>query len=179
MAIDRELSAMATVLETMEGLEPDERERVLAWVASRLDIEARQSSPIAPEPGGKRTPIDSVKDFLKAKRPANDVARVTALAYYLSEKGGQATYKTSDLSKARIDAALARFNVSRAVSHAQRAGYMTTAARRGSYQITAHGEALVEAMPDATTMQQAALAFKRRRTSVAGSKATKPGGAQL
>lgn len=109
--------------------------------------------------------------------PADDVSRVTALAYYLTHGMDQATYKTGDLTKARVEAALASFNMSRAVSNAQRAGYLTTAGGRGTYQVTSIGEALVEAMPDAEAIRKVKGQGTRRRRKSTGTRqrATKTG----
>ncbi len=65
---------------------------------------------------------------------------------------------------------MANFNMSRAVSNAQRAGYLTTAGRRGTYQVTSTGEALVEAMPDEEAVKKVKAQGTRRRRKSSGSK---------
>jgi hypothetical protein len=60
--------------------------------------------------------------------------------------------------------------MSRAVSNAQRAGYLTTAGRRGTYQVTGTGEALVEAMPDADAVKNVKERGRRRRRKSASTK---------
>jgi hypothetical protein len=108
--------------------------------------------------------LGTIKSFLEEKKPKDDVTRVTTLAYFQTHAKQQTSYKTADLRQARIEAALSSFNVSRAISHAQRSGYMTTAGRKGTYQITSVGEAIVEALPNQDAVKKTkALAPRRRR----------------
>lgn len=173
MAEDRELIAMETTLGALQPLDPEERRRVLDWLAAKLGLEApapagdADGAGAAGEGGGN---LGTIKQFLSLKRPADDVARATTLAYYLTHGKSRATYKTAELTKARVDAALANFNMSRAVSNAQRAGYLMTAGRRGTYQVTSTGEALVEAMPDVEAIKRVKAQGTRRRRKSIGAK---------
>ncbi len=179
MAGDRELRAMEMTLGALQPLDPDERQRVLDWLAARLGLDVRASVDEADGGGrvGAAGNLGTIKEFLKQKRPDDDVARATTLAYFLTHGNNQATYKTADLSKARVDAALKSFNMSRAVSNAQRDGYLTTAGKRGTYQITATGEALVEAMPDADAVRKVKTQRQKRRRSTGWKKAAPARGA--
>lgn len=164
---DRELHAMATALGALEELAPDEQSRVISWLGARLGIQGARLG----TGGGKAQLTDddhdaalgTIKQFMTSKAPRDDVARATALAYYLARGADQPTYTTADLTRARLDAALAAFNVSRSVSNAVRAGYLTAATSRGSYQITSTGEALVDAMPDPEAVRSARAPGTRRR----------------
>jgi hypothetical protein len=173
VADDRELKAMEATLGALQPLDSDERQRVFDWLAAKLGLETPQSAGGAEGEGGaedgRETP-GTIKQFVKQKRPDDDVARATTLAYYLTHGKSQATNKTADLSKARVDAALANFNMSRAVSNAQRAGYLTTAGKRGTYQVTSTGEALVEAMPDAEAIKEVKAQGTTRRRKSTGAK---------
>jgi len=175
MAGDRELKAMETTLAALLPLDPDERQRVFDWLVAKVGV--RSSVAGAATGTGRGTAggttasggavSGTIKQFLKDKSPDEDVARAAALAYFLTHAKNQATYKTGDLTTARSDAALANFNMSRAVSTAQRAGYLTTAGKRGTYQITSTGEALVEAMPDADLIKKVKAKGTRRRRRAA------------
>jgi hypothetical protein len=168
-ADDRELRAMRTALDVLEPLDQRERERVLSWLASRLGVEASQSKADQAAATAVNSSTDqrgTVKKYLKEKNPGDDVARATTLAYYLSHAKGITSYKASDLTRVRVEAALPSFNMSTAISHAQRSGYLTTAGKRGLYQVTATGESLVEALPDRAAVRQArAKGMRRRRKS--------------
>jgi len=172
MAGDRELKAMEATLDALQPLDTEERQRVFDWLAAKLGLEV--PTPAGGAKGdaavGVGDDIGTIKQFLKHKRPDDDVARATTLAYFLAHGKSQATCKTADLTKARVDAALADFNMSRAVSNAQRARYLTTAGKRGAYQITSTGEALVEAMPDADLLKKVKAQETRRRRRSTGTK---------
>lgn len=172
MAGDRELKAMEAILAALQALDPEEQQRVFDWLAAKLGLEvAAPAGGVDGEGEGTQAAggignLGTIKQFLKQKRPNDDVARATALAYFLTHGKSQTPYKTADLTKARVDAALAKFNASRAVRNAVRAGYLTGAGRRGTYQITSTGESLVEAMPDAEAIKKVrAQRTGRRRKS--------------
>jgi len=175
MAGDRELRAMETTLGALQPLDTEERQRVFDWLVAKLGVRTTPAGDTSGDEDatvGGGGDLGTIKQFLKQKGPDEDVARAAALAYFLTHGKSQATYKTADLTKARSDAALANFNMSRAVSTAQRAGYLTTAGKRGTYQITSTGEALVEAMPNADLIKKVkAQGARRRRRS--GTKRTK------
>jgi hypothetical protein len=181
MAGDRELKAMETTLGALQALDPEERQRVLDWLAAKLGLEAPAPSDFASSGGavGDGGNLGTIKQFLNQKRPEDDVVRATTLAYFLTRGKDQATFKTADLTKARVDAALANFNMSRAVSNAQRAGYLTTAGKRGTFQVTGTGEALVAALPDAGAVKKVKeQGRRRRRKSTATKRATTKGAAR-
>ena len=180
MADDRELQAMETTLRALQHLKPEERQRVFDWLTAKLGLDAPAAATAhrrdSREPVDGGSDLGPIKLFLKQKAPDHDVARATTLAYFLTNSKSQATYKTADLSKARIDAALVDFNMSRAVSHAQHAGYLTTAGKRGAYQITSNGEALVEAMPNPERIKKVREQGARRRRRSAGAKSARQDG---
>jgi hypothetical protein len=173
LAEDRELKAMQTTLAALQSLDVEERRRVIDWLAAKVGLEApvplsRRDSGGGADGGSEKR--GDIKQFLKQKRPTDDVARATTLAYFLTHRKSQPTYKTADLSKARVDAALTDFNMSRAVSNAQRAGYLTTAGKKGMYQVTSRGEALVDAMPDAEAVKKVRSEGPKRRRKPRGKK---------
>jgi hypothetical protein len=175
VAGDSELKAMQSALAALQPLNPEARQRVLAWLAAKLGLEvtAANESEKDPDSPGPTGNLGTIKQFLKLKAPNDDMARVTTLAYFLTHGKNLAMYKIEELSKARVDAALSKFNMSRALSNAQHtAGYMTNAGKYGTYQITATGEALVEAMPDAEAVKNVKAQGKKRRRRSTGTKRT-------
>jgi hypothetical protein len=175
MAVDRELKAMEATLAAMHPLDADARQRVLDWLAAKLGVKASAGTGGAGGGGGATAGVGvgelaKMQPFVKHKNPGDDVARVTTLGYVLTHTGGKPAFKTSDLSKARIDAKLPDFNVSRAVSHAKRAGFLTDAGKPGVHQTTAFGESLVEAMPDAEAIKKVLAQGKKRRRKRTGAK---------
>jgi hypothetical protein len=178
VAGDRELKAMEVALGALTPLDPEERRRVVDWLAAKLELAA--PTPLAPAPnapvggGGGSTGNSNIKDakqFLKDKAPADDIGRVAALAYQLTHGKGLAQFKNAEFRQARIDASIPKLNLSRAIYNAQRRGYLTTASY-GTYKITADGEALVEAMPNADAVKAVKAGRQRRRRSTTTKKRT-------
>jgi len=159
---DRELKAMQATLAQLLPLKPNERQRVLDWLALKLGVASPAPAPGAAG-GGVGAKGGGIKQFVKQKGPSDDVARVTTLGYFLTYGKNLATYGYDELSNGRIEAAIAKFNLSRALSNAQRAGYITTAGKHGTYQVTSFGESLVDAMPDAEAIKKVKAQGRRRR----------------
>lgn len=88
------------------------------------------------------------KAFMAAKQPRNEVERITCLAYYLTHYRETATFKTRELTDLNIEAAQPKLsNASYVARNATQADYLSLAGR-AQKQITARGEALVNALPD-------------------------------
>lgn len=180
MATDPELKAMEATLSALEPLSADEQQRVLDWLVSKLGLEAPmlrgdgEGLDILGVDGGGIGRLGTIKQFLKGKRPDNDVARAIALGYYLTHALGKETFTAADLSRARTDAALANFNVSRGAANARGSGYLTTTGARGTLKITSVGESLVEAMPDKEAMKKATTQRRRPRRKTASRKRDTP-----
>jgi hypothetical protein len=169
-----EIEAMKVTYKSLSALDDDEQHRVLVWLTAKLGL---SQTPQAPDTGGSTidaSRIGSVKQFIKAKAPDDDVSRVTALAYHRTHVSGEATFTSADLSRTQVEAAIPRFNVSRAISNSQRSGYITSAGKQGIYQITSMGESLVEAMPDRELMKQVrSQGARRRKTNSTAKRAPK------
>jgi hypothetical protein len=159
---DSEVGAMNTALSALSGLETDEKRRILVWLIDKLKMSGSVSlgnpvpapgTPIVPSPpaspagnvsGTESTP----KQFMASKKPKSDAERITCLAYFLTHQRGTAQFKTKDLTALNTEAAGSPFsNAAVAVNNAALSNYLA-AAGGGAKQITARGEALVEALPD-------------------------------
>jgi hypothetical protein len=89
------------------------------------------------------------KQFLAQKKPKNNNERVACLAYYLTHNRNTSSFKTKDIRKLNIDAAQPRFsNPASSVTAATSTHRYLSSAGGGNKQITALGEAVVEALPD-------------------------------
>jgi hypothetical protein len=115
------------------------------------------------------------KAFLAAKRPTTDVERVTVLAFYLDHFRGTSAFKTAQLTKLNTEAAGRSFaNAAYSANNAVKLGYLTSAGA-GTKQVTARGEALVEALPNKEAVKAALEANPTsRRRPKAKPKANKP-----
>lgn len=170
--VDREVEAMQKSLGALSGLEQAEQKRVLEWLAEKLNLgnigvpspgigEQRVGShtgtPV--KLGGTPTP----KSFLVEKRPATDVERVTCLAYYLAHYREMLQFKTKLLTKLNTEASQPKFsNAAVAVQNATVQNQFLSQAGAGNKQITARGEAFVEALPDQEKVKAALQAIPLR-----------------
>jgi hypothetical protein len=103
--------------------------------------------------------VPSPKQFMAAKRPANDTERLVCLAYYLTHFRSMPQFKTKDLSLLSREAAQPRFsNPSVTARNATNYQYLSLAGS-GAKQITARGEELVKALPDRPKVKEALEKF--------------------
>jgi hypothetical protein len=110
-AADRELSAIGSILEALDGLDGESIQRVLDYVFGRLSIEGPRhvksiTSPvaaqvIAAESGAIRR--HSIRDLREEKQPESSNQMAALVAYYLSELADVPERKeqinTADLEK--------------------------------------------------------------------------------
>ena len=133
-----EVKAMDTAFNTLFGLKPDERKRVLLWLWEKLEVEGRVQIPSngsAPQPPvltmpGQATTIGSLtpKSFMAQKDPKTDLEKITCLAYYRTHHQGTAQFSTKELTKLNTEAAQPNFsNAAAAVSNAARSKYLSPA----------------------------------------------------
>jgi hypothetical protein len=178
-----EFEVLSAIVQALQPLPLEARQRVLASVATFLGIAApvqakgpHGGSARSTAPGGAeghssfsedRTP--SPKEFLFQKRPQTDIDRVAALAYYLTHYLQMPHFKTLDLSKLNTEAAQLKFsNTAYAVDNATRAGLLVPASK-GAKQLSALGELYVQALPDRAAARNA-IAHARPKKKRRGSK---------
>jgi hypothetical protein len=185
-----ELKAMQAALEALQPLDQDAQQRALDWVGSRLGLEVPPAGNFAERNGNddrgtEGTPSTSrgresgekpsAKDFVNGKRPSTNVERIACLGYYLAKYGESPAFKTKDISDLNTEAAGPRLtHAARDVTEAERSSGYLTSAGSGQKQMSARGEALVEALPDREAVKQALADHPyRRRRSVAKAAAKK------
>lgn len=149
-----DVKALGEVLDSLSKLEPVAQQWVLTTAANRLQVTVGPGTlGAAPPAGGAMIMAGSVgglspKDFLRAKAPKLDVDRVACLAFYLTHGRQTASYAARELTAINTEAAGPKINMSRAADNAaKQSGYLTSAGK-GKKQITAHGEDVVNALPD-------------------------------
>jgi hypothetical protein len=170
-----EIEALGEVLSALSNLDDDGRQFVMRAAADRLGlVSAGGTATLQPPPRLSTAGVTAQasphagstvdpKHFMDQKRPNTDVERVTCLAYYLNHHRGTPHFKTADISALNTEAAQpALSNTSFAVGNAEKAGYVATAGRRGSKQITAYGEKVVNALPEPDAVKEVIAAEKRR-----------------
>lgn len=175
--VQEELRLLNVILEGLQKLSEDARQRVLQTVATYFKLElttnarVRHSLPAEPQDvpsSGQPIPFSqdrsiSPKQFLLSKEPKTDVERVACLAYYLTHYQGTPHFKTLDISKLNTDAAQLKFsNAAVAVDNAAKSGYLVPAVK-GLKQISALGEQFVLALPDRDKAKSVMLRARPRR----------------
>lgn len=177
----QQLDAMKSAYQALESLDEEGRQRALAWLADALGVTslARPKPPRDKEANAGRDLTDGgvgeldAKGFLAAKNPRSDVERVTCLAYFITHGRGVRHFKTRELTSLNVDAAGARFsNISQAAKDAVKVDYLASVGREGKRQITAFGEAVVEALPDRVKVKEILEQRGRRRRKKTARKRT-------
>jgi len=165
-----ETKAMDSAYKALVSLKPDEQRRVLAWLPQKLNLSPTEQPPIGEgtsmqvsttsvshtlklkgEPGSR----EHAKAFMNQKKPVDFQERVACLAYYLTHYMNTPTFKTRDITG--VNGLAGQPNLSNPavfVSNSVRAQYLSSAGK-GRQQITARGEALVEALPDREKVKEA------------------------
>jgi hypothetical protein len=121
--------------------------------------------PGAPLGGAGSAPGQTIKQFVTAKRPETQYERVACLAYYLTHVSNTPEFKTRDITAANTSAAQPKLsNPSQVVGDATKTYKYLSSAGKGAKQITALGEAVVEALPNREAVA-AAIASNKPATS--------------
>ncbi len=155
---EAEVKVLGTLLEALGALDADQQRFVLRTAAERLGIRDVVSSTMRDGsrsgPTDETPPTGTLKDilpkkFLTDKKPTTDVQRIACLAYYLTYGRNQPHFKTADFTKLNTEAAQPRFaNTAFTVKNATVKSRFLAPAGKGNKQITALGEAVVNALPD-------------------------------
>jgi hypothetical protein len=173
---DSELDAIQAALAALWPLDEDARARAVAGIAGALGVSATSAAPglglgagapgIGPAEGAGD--LGTPKQFLASKAPRSDVERIAVLAYYLTYARETPHFATKELNELNTEAAGPRFsNASYTASNATKKSGLLAAAPGGKKQITARGEALVQALPDrqAVTAALDSMPGKPRRST--------------
>jgi hypothetical protein len=166
----KELETLAAVLPeviaSFKKVGADGRKRLLQTVATFFGIEGHSgqgSVSRVTEGAFSEDRSVSPKEFLRQKQPRTDVERVACLAYYLTHYRDTPHFKTLDISQLNTDAAQIKFaNAANSVNNASTYGYLA-ATTKGNKQLTAAGEAFVEALPDRDAAREAMANARPRR----------------
>lgn len=171
-----ELEALAAILPeviaSFNKVNLEGRKRLLDTVATFFGIESGSAATSAPlHASGVSFSEDrsiSPKEFLRQKQPRTDMERVACLAYYLTHYRDTPHFKTLDISQLNTEAAQIKFaNAANSVNNASTYGYLA-ATTKGNKQLTAVGEAFVEALPDRDAAREAMSNARPRRKRKSG-----------
>lgn len=102
------------------------------------------------------------KIFMAQKKPSSEIERITCLAYYLTHHRSIPAFKTREITKINQEAAQPTFsNATIFARNAVQYGYLALAGQ-GNKQITALGDAVVNALPDREQVKAAIDEYKLR-----------------
>lgn len=170
---EAEFKAWNEIARALRTLKTDARHRVLKSIVTLFEVDISEHQP-SPTRGidvpGSHTPLAfseeramSAKDFLREKKPITDVDRIACLAYYLTHYLNTPHFKTFDLSKLNTEAAQIKFsNAAYAVDNATKTGLLVPASK-GNKQISAMGEAYVQALPDRAAARAVMEEYRPRK----------------
>jgi len=188
-----ELDAMKAAYEALKDLNADQQRRAVGWLIDTLGVQGAGSPPAAeqpllshPPPLGEGAPVGATgadvtaltkqtpRQFIATKRPANTAERLTCLAYYSTYARSTPSFKAPDLVALNTEAAGPRIaNPSRDIDNCERGSGYLVGAGGGARQISARGEALVNALPDREAVKEALAEHRHwRRATKAAAKAS-------
>jgi len=191
-----DLEAVRTVVEVIKDFKSDEQQRIIRWVAEKLqlpqpfavevqtlpqvqrgsDEKVKAVDQALPSQSSSNGAID-IKTFIFTKKPRNDVQFAAAVAYYYRFESPQSERKDAidqeDLQDATRKAPRGRFkDPLNTLNNAHRLGLLDRGAEKGTFTINTVGENLVAMiLPDGASNPKTA---KKRATQ----KAAKSGSAR-
>jgi hypothetical protein len=153
---NEDVTALTTVIEALATLPKEQQQWVMQTAASRFALAVSPAAlplPIVPSPVAPTSPTaenlgQTVKAFIKAKSPKNDMQRVACLAYYLTHHKGISTFKSKDIDEQHEAAGGVNFKLAQAVANATNVSKYFAASGQGKKRLTTLGEDVVEALPD-------------------------------
>jgi hypothetical protein len=184
-----DLDAVRTIVNALQGFDPNDQERVLRWAREKLGLSAQSSPPMPPIAMTKGAPSASmvpappashtsdIKTFLLLKDPKSDLQFAAVVAYFYKFEAAQSERKSSvtseDLQEACRKAGRQRHTKpAQTLVNAHAQGYLDKAGERGAYSINTVGENLV-----AMTLPGGKVANRkpRARSAKKASRRTKKG----
>ncbi|MFJ7215717.1 hypothetical protein [Amycolatopsis sp. NPDC098790] len=180
-----ELKAMQTSYEVLSPLTEEARRRAASWLVETLgltDLVPAGPNPNQPlatavpgAPTGAERQVVSARDFMSQKKPGSQVERIACLAYYLTHHRDTAHFKASDITSLNLEAAGQKFgNLPRDLDNADRQSGYVVSAGQGAKQMTARGDAVVEALPDREGVKAALHEYPYRQKRSSGGKKSSP-----
>ena len=194
--VGQELEAIKQIVEALEPLTPDGRDRVINYVFQTLDMSTNalpsssappSSAAASPSPQEVPTPpiqqsstrvVSDIRSFKEQKQPKSASEMAAVLAYYLAELAPQDSRKleitASDIDKYFKQAgfplpAAAKYTL----QNAKNAGYLDSGSERGGFKVNPVGHNLVAHNLPASDTSGASGSTKPRRKKVAKPKQRK------
>ncbi len=182
-----EIEALSQVLSALENLDDDQRKFVIRTAAERLGLalfpkdsnaaaaQALTKADVVLASDAEAALADvSPKAFIQAKDPDSDVLRATCLAYYLTYARNKPHFTPEDIVALNTEAACPNFgNPHKTVNNATGRSGLLAPAGGGKKQIAAHGENVVNALPDHKRVNAVLASYGKKKHAKAKPKRTK------
>jgi hypothetical protein len=169
---DKELTAISSIIELLNPLDPTERGRVLEYVLKRLEMDTVRAGPTIASELGTSSGLSSagpmitdIRSLTAEKQPRSANEMVALIAYYLSELAPENDrLQTVNVDTIRRYFKMAAFPMPRspknALTNASAAGYLENASR-GEYRLNPVGYNLVvHGLPRASSPKPSGAARK-------------------
>jgi len=165
---DPELSAIETIISTLEHLDSDAQGRVIAYAISRFDISSVSTAALLAKTPSREGELEAVvsipspeaqvdiRSLKEEKKPSSAIEMAVVVEYYLSElapiEDRKSSINTSDLE---IFFKQAKFRMPKGIQNVlpnvKKAGYMETVSK-GEYRLNSVGYNLaVHGLPKSST----------------------------
>lgn len=155
--IEQELAAIKIIVEALQPLDGEARQRALTYVTQSLGMNAPPVAPTPPSPPGVNTgeqsvtppppPVTDIRSLKDQKQPGTDVEMATLVAYYLKHEAPKTERKeeigTEDIETYFVQAGYPLpKNKASTLPNAKKAGYLENDSR-GKYKLNSVGHNLV------------------------------------
>jgi hypothetical protein len=151
----------------------DAQRRVIEWLASKYatNIPPAGLRQVDSPAGVIERPPD-IKSFMTQKRPLSNYERVASLAYYLEKFKEMADVGAKDIVEANTEARLPKMsNPAVFIKHATHTyGYLNSIGQR-RLALSSRGEAVVEALPDRSKVEEVLVNFPFGKKGKGGKRA--------
>lgn len=167
---EKELEALKQIFSILEPLSDEQRKFVLKTAAERFGLVIPKNQNFEDSADLDDNKVEakkqfsemSPKEFMKIKKPDSDVLRVACLAYYLTYVRNQSAFKSEEIASLNTEAAYQNFgNPLKTVNNAMTRSHFLAPAGGGKKQITAHGEDIVNALPDLEKIGEIIKEYKK------------------
>ncbi|MDI9434278.1 MAG: hypothetical protein QM570_21380 [Planctomycetota bacterium] len=158
--IEQELAAIKTIVDALQPLDSDARERALNYATQSLGIKPGSPSvvPVSPSPSGVTSGVESataapptpvvvdIRSLKEQKQPNSDIEMATLVAYYIKNEAPAEERKdeigAEDIETYFVQAGYPLPNNKYTLPNAKKAGYLENAGR-GKYKLNSVGHNLV------------------------------------
>lgn len=170
--ISKELEAIKSIVETINGIDEDRRMHVIKYVVGALKIQDVKSSKDLLDEESLNFEEMTISEFIQAKKPQNNYQLIAVLGYYLEKIKKVKEFGAKEIREANSEARLPPIsNITRDIQNTQRQYnfIIPSSNDKNKKTLSTAGINVVEALPDhekaRSIMKSARPRFKKKGTS--------------